>query len=129
MKFLDKFKRGKFLDKLRFQVISCPYCSQKLRVPLKGVPVLKITCSKCRAVFEIKFANPVTDLLKWDKSADLKTNALRVYDRFKDLPKRIKISLGLMTVSIAIVVVMVTSTLVFHVVLPFGKWAISHIYK
>lgn len=45
---LDTAKIERLID---FKVISCPECKARMRVP-KGKGKIKITCSKCKHVFE-----------------------------------------------------------------------------
>lgn len=49
MSLLSRFKNRKG------QVVACPSCSQKLRVPTRVGKTLRITCSKCRTQFDVRF--------------------------------------------------------------------------
>ena len=52
-----KIKPSKYLEKLKnrrmYIVISCPKCSQKLRLP-RGKGKIIVTCSKCCSEFRLK---------------------------------------------------------------------------
>ena len=70
----------------RKRVITCQRCQQQLRVPLHSSSTLRITCPKCRAQFTIAFINPLSTLLKWDKSQSIKHNIHQRLNTFKQLP-------------------------------------------
>ena len=53
----NNFKKFRFLEKLKerknFIIISCPKCTQKLRLP-RGKGKIIVTCSKCCSEFRLK---------------------------------------------------------------------------
>ena len=57
------------------RIIRCQHCQQQLRIPIKAKSALKVTCPKCRATFTVKFVNPLSELVKWDKKKTVKQNS------------------------------------------------------
>ena len=53
----NNFKKYRFIEKLKekrnFIIISCPKCTQKLRLP-RGKGKIIVTCSKCCSEFRLK---------------------------------------------------------------------------
>jgi hypothetical protein len=53
----NNFKKHRFIEKLRekrnFIIISCPKCTQKLRLP-RGKGKIIVTCSKCCSEFRLR---------------------------------------------------------------------------
>lgn len=43
----------KYQNKVRYKVLSCPFCMQKLRVP-RGKGKIRVSCTKCGQKFESK---------------------------------------------------------------------------
>ena len=84
---------SKFTAFLTKKIINCPSCSQKMRVPIKPGKTLKISCPSCKAAFEIRYMNPVRDLLQWNRSKNLRQNIVEIRTHFKQLPVRAKWSI------------------------------------
>jgi glutaredoxin len=50
--FIVGFDKNRILEKIRFDIVKCPECGQKLRLPAdKGK--LRVTCSECGHKFEV----------------------------------------------------------------------------
>ncbi|MFC1770409.1 hypothetical protein ACFLZV_00865 [Candidatus Margulisiibacteriota bacterium] len=91
------------------KVVNCPSCHQKVRIPIKSGKTLRIKCPKCSAEFDIRFANPISEVLKWDKHLSFKDNFKAVLWRFRSLPGRAKFSLLLLLASIFLLVTSMTA--------------------
>ncbi len=77
-----------FKDHFLKKVVSCPSCSQKLRIPIKRGKRLRVTCSRCHCQFDISFASPLVQLFKWYSGRGFKYNAKSFLLRLKALPLR-----------------------------------------
>lgn len=82
------------------RIIRCQHCQQQLRIPIKAKSALKVTCPKCRATFTVKFVNPLSELVKWDKKKTTKQNVISIYSVFDKLPKVTRIMIILFFVSL-----------------------------
>ena len=82
------------------RIIRCQHCQQQLRIPINAKSALKVTCPKCRATFTVKFVNPLSELVKWDKKKTTKQNLLSIYSVFEKLPKVTRIMIILFFVSL-----------------------------
>ena len=67
--------------KYTHQVVACPSCSQKLRIPLRFGKTLSINCSRCRSNFQVKIPHPIkemkrifSDIFSWDFNSNFSQN-------------------------------------------------------
>lgn len=50
--FIVGFDKNRILEKIKYDVIKCPECGQKLRLPA-GKGKLRVTCRECSHKFEV----------------------------------------------------------------------------
>ena len=84
----------------RKKIIKCPYCQQKLRIPIKFGKVLNINCHNCKGMFELNFKNALLELIKWNKNVSFKDNINTMKKTFLSLNKSQKKQLILITICI-----------------------------
>ena len=99
------------ISKLTKKVFRCPQCSQKLRVPIRPGKVLRVSCHKCHAQFDVSFKSPFLSLFQWEKGRTLKYNLEGLKLRFKAMSISEKMSLFA-----SIFVILLFMNLVFLVV-------------
>lgn len=95
-KILNKIKPGN----IKYKVMPCPKCRQRLRYPIKPNTTIRISCPKCKSQFDIDFVNPFSDLFKWNSKISIISNLNNSKNMFKKLPRNSKRSLILLVISI-----------------------------
>ena len=77
----------------RKKTLHCLQCKQKLNIPIKPGKTLRITCPKCKTQFDIRFANPLRELFKWNKQDTFKQNIKQCLLTYKNLPLQSKLTI------------------------------------
>ncbi|MGB0453785.1 MAG: hypothetical protein ACPGJV_08715 [Bacteriovoracaceae bacterium] len=78
--------KSKFLKKFTHQVVSCPSCYQKLRVPARPGKTLEIKCQKCGYVFQINFKSPLDGPFQYNRNQNPLQNLKGFMTRYTRLP-------------------------------------------
>lgn len=104
---------GSFLSKFGFgkKVVCCPSCRKGLRLPYKSGKTLRVTCPNCRCLFNVQFSNPITEVFRYDSNVGFRQNIRAAVGRFNGLPKKGKVSLSLLFVSILFLMFMIVGQL------------------
>ena len=84
----DLISRFNFQNK----VLACAGCGKALRVPVRSGKTLRVVCPQCKYQFDVRFSNPVKELLNVRSYQQL-------VSQFKALPTRAKIAVILLIVS------------------------------
>jgi len=92
---LTKLKNLQKNNPLTKRVFVCPNCRQSLRVPIKPMKVLRITCSSCKSSFDLSYKVPFLTIFKWNKNQSFQNNLQQIKQKFLILSKKDKIIFSL----------------------------------
>ena len=109
-KLLERLKKDR--RNIGKREVQCPRCRKKVLVPAKAGKTIRVTCSNCRSVFELRFTTPFSEIFQWKKSKGLAFNLKATAQRFGALPRNAKISLSIFAVVLFVLVYLIVAGIV-----------------